>query len=70
MKRISIILAASLVLAACNSGNEGSDSLMMDSLRISDSVKLADSLRIADTAFIMKDDGTNMEPVQKPDSLR
>jgi hypothetical protein len=55
MKKLFIILAVASLMAACNSGNEGSDSIVVDSSRIADSIKLADSLRLVDTGFLMFD---------------
>ena len=49
MKRIFLLVAWIAILASCNSGNEGSDSIYADSVRIKDSTFLADSIDNAST---------------------
>ncbi|WP_207496580.1 hypothetical protein [Aridibaculum aurantiacum] len=49
-KGLAVFLLAGM-MTACNSGNEGSDSLTLDSARFADSAKLADSLMMVDTLY-------------------
>lgn len=68
MKKLFIYLAVAMSIVACNSGNEGSDSIVLDSSRIIDSMKLADSLRLVDTGFLMID--TAASTTTSADSLQ
>ncbi len=49
MRKVFLMIAIVAFFTACNSGNEGSDSIYIDSARIADSTKMADSLQM-DTA--------------------
>lgn len=51
MRRLFFILFAGSFLTACNSGNEGSDSIY-DTTRKADSTKLVDSLLFEDSSII------------------